>query len=504
MSQCLSPVPRVIQRPGASLRDGLVWQIPAAVICVFVAGYVFAHLPGPSLNNVSGDTTTLVNGARSAAYCLSHGIHSDCDSPAHPVGQYALYQYIPAFVFVKLGMGNFSIYKVLTIISLLSFCGLIGLSGWTAALTGRRSAPAAIILILTISPMLYYAWSTFGESLAVFLVALSAIAALRRWPPVLIGVTACLACLTKDTIFPMVAVLGAVSLWATPIGSRDLRRGHWIALAAGIVLGVALTAGFNWFRWHQVTNAIYLLPQEQVPGTLRRLGLAVTLWLAPNGGTALFWPLAAALTIGVIAIAVRELTRRPVSWIRAAPALGIIFVLLAQTGLLASWYDPFGWYSYGPRLMLPVIPAVVVVAVVMYSGEIEAALRSALAGPVRALILTILVIVIALPQVNVLAAGIETSSIFAPDRTCPTTPEVGVDTDAYYYRCTFHRAWGVHWVLADSYRAVKGGWGAIYAVVFGGSWIWLLLVGTASVSPEGRRPETGKLPSVLVGTTGSS
>jgi hypothetical protein len=485
------------------LRPGLAWQIPAAVICALVAGYVFLNLPGPSLANVSGDTVTLVHGARRIADCLSNGIYSNCDNPTQLVGQFPPFQYIPAFVFTQLGLGDLGVLRVLSIASLLSFCALVGLSAWTASRTGRPSVPAVTVLILATSPLIYYAWSSFGESLAALLVALSAIAALRRWPPMALGLTSFLACLTKDSIFPIILVLGAVSLWATPIGTRPLRRGHWIALATGVFLGVVATAGFNWFRWHQVTNRVYFAPDLQAPGTLRRLGQGVALWLSPNGGTGWFWPLATALVIGVIAIACRELTRRPVAWVRAAPALGIVAIVLAQTVLLASWFDPFGWIAWGPRLMLPVIPAIVVIGVVIYSREIDAALRIALARPVRAVLVTTIVLVMALPQVNVLHAVIETSAIFAPDATCPTTPIVQTDTPAYYYGCQNHRAWGVHWVLPDSYMALERAGGAAFAVAFGGLWAWLLLVGTVSLPAADRSGRRREPSSVFVGTASS-
>jgi hypothetical protein len=318
----------IIRRPDPSLRGALAWTIPAAVGCALVAGFVASHLPG----YLASDTVVLVNGARRIAFCLSHGIYSRCEpAPVHYalVGPFPLFQYGPAFVMTQLlGMGDASVYRAFTIISTLSFCTLVGLSGWTVSHTGRRWAPAITVLILTTSPLVFYAWSTLGESLAALLIALMAVAALRRWPPIVLALTAFLACITKETVFPIVAILGAVSLWATPIGSRPLRREHWIGLACGVLLALGVSAAFNWFRYHQLTNAAYLAAKLQVPGVGRRLALGVDLWLAPNGGTALFWPLAAALVIGLIAIASTASTRRPMRRMRTVPALGLIVSLL--------------------------------------------------------------------------------------------------------------------------------------------------------------------------------
>jgi hypothetical protein len=42
-------------------------------------------------------------------------------------------------------------------------------------------------LIFITSSLIYYSWLTFGESLAAFLIALLAVAALRRWSPLAIA-----------------------------------------------------------------------------------------------------------------------------------------------------------------------------------------------------------------------------------------------------------------------------------------------------------------------------
>lgn len=439
-----------------------------------MSGFVLLHLPGRTLVNVSGDTTVMVHGARTIAYCLSHGIDSNCDRVPPGVGPFPLFQYLPVLLFTQLlSMGDVSVYKALTIISALSFCGVIGLGGWAASRTGRRSAPAITVLILTASPLVYYAWSTFGEMLAALLVMLLAVAALRRWSAAAVALTAFLACITKETVFPIVAIVGAVSLWATPIGLRPLRRGHWIGLACGVLLGIAVSAAFNWFRYDQLTNSSYFSPGLQVPGLARRLGLSVTLWLAPNAGTAVFWPLATALIVGLMAIAANGWTRRPVVWSRTAPALGLVVAVLILTGTLASWYSPFGWYSWGPRLMLPIIPAIVVIGVVIYSAEVERAVRFLLGRPVRTGVVAVAAIALALPQVNVLNRSVVSAEIFVSDKTCPTMPIIQV-SPSYWYRCLDHRAWAVHWILPDSYRGDERAWGAIFAVTFAGLWGWLL------------------------------
>ena len=203
------------------LASSASWLIPTAIACAFVVGYTLHNLPGLT----SGDTVVLVHGARRIAFCLSHGIHSYCDRygtwladgrgtfkvngiPENNVGPYALFQYLPALVLTRLGFNDLHTYNGLTLISLVSFCALVALGTWTASCTGRRWAPPLVALILTTSPLMYFAGTTLGESLAALLVALPVVACLRRWPPAVLALCALFACLTKETVFPVVALLG--------------------------------------------------------------------------------------------------------------------------------------------------------------------------------------------------------------------------------------------------------------------------------------------------------
>ena len=152
---------------------------------------------------------------------------------------------------------------------------------------------------------------------------------------------------------------------------------------AGVLAGVAASCAFNWFRYHQLTNYTYSHSFEQVPGLGRRVGLSVALWLAPNGGVALFWLLAAAVAVGLVVLVATSLRRRPVSAARILPASALVISLLFLTGTLASWFAPFGWEAWGPRLMLPALPAIILIALVVYVEDVQALVHAALATPLR-------------------------------------------------------------------------------------------------------------------------
>jgi hypothetical protein len=345
----------------------------------------------------SGDTIALVHGSHATLDCIKHGIWSRCDSRYQfsmdgiatdvwhgriegDVGPYALCQYLPVIALIKLGLSDTSIYKALIVINMVSVLIVIGLFARMTALTGRRWAVGLGVLLVVTSPLVLYATITFGEPLAAALLTLLVAACLRRWPPAAIGLCALAACLTKETVFPTVALLGAVALWRTPIGRGRLLARHWWGLAAGIVAGEALSTAFDWFRYHQLTNFTYGHAFETVPSIGRRLGLAVALWLAPNGGVMLFWVLAGAMSLGVAIVVARWVV---VSRRRSGiPLLIVLVVLLIATGTLASWWASFGWDAWGPRLLLPVLPAIALCVLVCWAEAAERTMRKVAQRPV--------------------------------------------------------------------------------------------------------------------------
>ena len=49
--------------------------------------------------------------------------------------------------------------------------------------------------------------------------------------------------------------------------------------------------------------------------------------------------------------------------------IGIVLVLAALTFGLSGWWAPFGWIAWGPRLLLPWIPACLLILLRAYPGE---------------------------------------------------------------------------------------------------------------------------------------
>jgi hypothetical protein len=217
---------------------------------------------------------------------------------------------------------------------------------------------------------------------------------------------------------------------------------------------------------------------------VHRLSLSVALWLAPNGGVGWFCPLGTAVVLGLVVIAAMAARGGAERRRRSLPAVALVIALLLTTGTLASWFAPFGWVAWGPRLMVPVVPAIVVLTVVLYVGETEQVLRVALGGVGRAVALGAVLVVAALPEVNVLHAGQVVGQLFAPDATCPRFANVAVGP-GYYYHCLNHWAWARHVILISTYEALNGPGGMIFAAAFVLVWLSsLCLAGVALRTPR--------------------
>jgi len=97
-----------------------------------------------------------------------------------------------------------------------------------------------------------------------------------------------------------------------------------------------------------------------VEAALRRIDLGVARGrrvqlLVPGVGDRLALPL----------LALRSRDRRKI----VAGALVLVGLAL-QTALLSVWWTPFGWFAWGPRLIMPTLAMAVVAVVALFHGEL--------------------------------------------------------------------------------------------------------------------------------------
>jgi hypothetical protein len=350
---------------------------------------------------LEGDTFALVKGAQSLLAC---GLHSPCPGAQH----FPLFQHLLAMPLLQVGLSVEMVVKALAALSLVAW----------VALFMEIKGPLARAVLFT-GPLWVYATSSFGEMAAALLTVCFVRGALegnRRQ----IATYGLLAGITKEIAWPFLLALG---LWTL----RKRLRSHGGALAAGLGAAIASNALFNSWRFGSFQNTFLLQPHFQTPDLATHASFTAGLWLSPNGGWVVFWPAFAVLVV----LALRDPAKR-------ATTIVVLALLDLLTLGLGRWFAPMGWVAWGPRLLLPWIPAFILLL-----GDV--------AWPRRQWVWT--------PALAIGTAHIVSLMSFAPkDRLFDPTPEcpspVAIEASAHaYYNCIRHLTWPWRsFALLDAWR----------------------------------------------------
>lgn len=452
---------------------------------------VLVYVAQGGLGAASGDTVALIGGTHEALGCLHRGVFTGCGSQ---VGPFPLLQYVPTALLFKLGFDDVDVLQGLALINAAAFAGML-VTAWLVMRRLRRPAlGAALAVVLLVSPLPWYAWTTFGESLGAFVCMLLVAAAVLRARPYALALALASAGQTKETALPFLIALAIGALLWSPVDGRPLRRSHWLGLVVGAVGSLALTGAFNLLRFDQLTNAGYSDPVTRTPTLALKLKFAGSLWVSPNGGLALFWPLCAIVFTIAVVLAATQARHGEAADRRVLGVGVIIFACLAALTIgYADWYAPFGWIAWGPRLMLLMVPAVLLFAIATLPEEFEGVIRARNRPAVVVRAMAVLVALVAwVPQIGVLFRPSAMGGLFAADSACPRQQPISQDPH-YYYSCILHWAWGRHWVLANAAGGLGDSPGAILMAL-----VWLVAVAVllvASFKLVGQGPaEAGRGP----------
>lgn len=401
-----------------------------------------------------GDTELLVKGHINAIRaCLSERRFSGCPDS----GVFPLLQNIPSLLLSYLGFSPNGILHGLAFLSFVSFLGSVVLIFWILAKKASLKEAAIGVLVIITSPLLWYSHSTFGEMLSAFLIlAFTALSLLRvsGWIQVLFFV---LAASTKEVAVPFLVLIGLICL--TPEILTDWRkvRTNAIWLALGALLSLVITGGFNYFRFGTFSNPSYVTELFIVPSLKIQASFFLGIWFSPNGGLLFFWPSFTLLYFTIIAASVFGLLRgRPDgqrkdrrSLIAYLPVTAVTIVLLVLTLGFSRWYTPLGGFAWGPRYMLPWIPAVTLLLIYFYRIQITNVFSWLLMKPLSFILTCVVLIVISIPQLVILFDSSVMARIFAYPE-CPRVPVIQEGVD-YYYRCLQTQLWPQKLQIAGLY-----------------------------------------------------
>ncbi len=150
----------------------------------------------------------------------------------------------------------------------------------------------------------------------------------------------------------------AKALARPPLLAKQEVRMLWLTMPA--LIAAALTeVSFNWIRYGSLLPVAYL-DEARLTTTPTSFRLQSLFWslASPNGGLVVFWGLCFAV-LGLYWLRKRRqvsaLLRSQFAAVRAAT----LWALISLLGL-SLWWNPFGWASWGNRLMVPAMMAIVI------------------------------------------------------------------------------------------------------------------------------------------------
>ena len=218
------------------------------------------------------------------------------------------------------------------------------------------------LLVALSGPRLAYGNTTWGEMLATGLVTLLVAAALLPARPALVGLAAFGAGLTKETGYAFVVALGLLALLLARRRTGCPVRRHVLLGGAGLVLSVAVGAGLNLIRYGTPRNAYYLDPGLRTTSVEKALrGSRPASSSRRTAACSCSGPSRRSSSRLLLAVPVVRADRGATSWREAWPSPALLVVVAGLTVGLATWWAPFGWWAWGPRLSLPwVLPIVLV------------------------------------------------------------------------------------------------------------------------------------------------
>jgi hypothetical protein len=397
---------------------------------------------------VSVDTIGIIRGSHVALGCLSHHVFSGCGVVSRrttSVLPYPLLQYLVVIPAIKLGMSDRSILHALSRVNAVAF---VATMVFLAAVGRRLRRPGwgTLLVVFCVSgPLAYYAVTGLGEMPALLFATLF-VGAVLTGRPVLAGVILAIACLGKETFAPFLFALGVIC-GRRPEDRWLPRATVLVALICGASAGVTLDAAFNVFRFGSPLNQAYLNPLYRTPGLRYPTSFSAAIWLSPNAGLLFFWPVAVLLIVVGVGVPLRRMGTSAEDLRRWLPAAALLVVIAGYTVSLGFWWAPFGWIAWGPRLVLPLIPAFVLAALHVGGQDARRALGKVVVSQIGIAVLILIAVAGVLPQVGaVWNFTLADNRLFTLDQRCPKSiATFNVTTDPpLYYRCLENAAWRRH------------------------------------------------------------
>lgn len=379
----------------------------------------------------SGDTAALSQSARALVACFENGQFRGCAG----TNQFGLPQHIPAMFLAWKGLDDTSIVFILSCLNVLALVVLARIVFKSVAI-----APIAKVLIgvtLVIGPIIAYGPYSFGEAISTLAYVGLVVAIFDKKYCRLIFFML-LAVTSRETAFVSIALMtSAILVFDSNRTRRELRQ-MLLAIYGSMLLGIVCFLSFNVWKFNTWKNLPHMDPVLRTPGLRLKLESAIGIILSPNGGLVPYWFLGAVVALG---IPFWGLMNRRLSARKRFSFLLLMAGFVAQVAILSSWYAPYGWVAWGPRLIIPTtaMGATICLAIIFQNEE---ALRHLSQFRLLRLPVSIIGIFTLIPTVGFLQNPTRTMSWFSGGQStvCPTPAIIQLD-QAYYFKCLIHGSW---------------------------------------------------------------
>lgn len=431
-----------------SAKEWLLFAIAAVLAIPF-----FHHV------DLGGDSYTLARGSLHFWRALSEGrfpLGSD-------TGEYAPLQYLLSIPLAALGITQGAIVRLLAIFNMI-FAFFTATVVRRSMLKAKNESGWLVFLgcILTGMPI-WYARSSYGESLASCVLLLLLIESTERRRIGLLLLGSYLASLSKETAAPFVLLAATAGILLKQ--QRILLR-EAVALFSGAAAAVASTLAFNFLRFGTYINLNYTQEYFRVKDPELIAQFFLGQFVSPTAGLLFVWPTWFAAMLTLFALSKNRLRFLPV----AAIVLGCAFGF-------ANWYSPMGWTAWGPRLLFPWLTPALFLILVIHREEAAKLLRAIRKTATRRWTLLAFTTLTCFASFSVLFDNQLIAVIFKANETCPHIPVIQQDP-SYYFKCIPYYLWRPTPLWINAWRLDERPLPSLYAAL-----TWALIVAWALRKP---------------------